>query len=252
MLKGAHPIGEFKVKTTLISLVSLIAFTGCNSGGPTYITSEAHDMSIISVSATATSNVAPDRAVVSAGILTQGRSAREAMQANATLMTDVFEQLDDAGIAKKNIQTSQLSLQPRFDYSDRRAPTIEGYDARNQVTVKSDDIEKVGPMLDALVAAGVNTINNVSFEVKDTKAAKNEARTQAVKDAKDKAEAMAEAAGVSLGKLISMNEGSNATMPNFPSPGVRMEMAADMANTPVSAGEQTLSVTVSLSYSIIQ
>lgn len=240
------------MKTTLISLMSLIAFTGCNSGGPTYITSEVHDMSIISVSATATSNVAPDRAVVSAGILAQGRSAREAMQANATLMTDVFEQLDDAGIAKKNIQTSQLSLQPRFDYSDRRAPTIEGYDARNQVTVKSDDIEKVGPMLDALVAAGVNTINNVSFEVKDTKAAKNEARTQAVKDAKEKAEAMADAAGVSLGKLISMNEGSNVNMPNFPSPGVRMEMAADMANTPVSAGEQTLSVTVSLSYSIVQ
>lgn len=204
---------------------------------------------MITVSSTASTNVSPDRAVVTAGILTQGRNAREAMQANATLMTDVYEQLEAAGIERKNIQTSQLSLQPRFDYSDRRAPTIDGYDARNQVTVKSDEIENVGPMLDALVAAGVNTINNVNFEVKDPKSAQAAARRDAIIDAKAKAEAMADAAGVTLGKLTSLSEGTNSGGGPMPGPRMMRAEAAD-SSTPVSGGEQTLSVTVTLTYAI--
>lgn len=205
----------------------------------------------INVSATGQADVAPDRAIVTAGVMTQGKTAREAMMANATLMTAVYDELEAAGIPKKNVTTSQLSLQPRFDYRDRRSPKIDGYDARNNVTVKADDLDKVGPMLDALVAAGVNNINGVNFTVKDPKAARDKARDDAIRAAKDQAEAMAAAAGVKLGKLMSLSE-SGGYNPR-PVAYARMEMAADGGGaTPISAGEQTMSVTVNMSYAIAE
>ena len=230
-------------------LASGLLLAACQPGTPTYITTGNAPQARLDVSAIGQANVAPDRAIVSAGVVQQGKTAREAMMGNATLMTAVFDELEGAGIPKKDISTSQLSLQPQYDYRDRRQPTITGYEARNTVTVKSDDIEQVGPMLDALVRAGVNNINQVQFTVKDPKAAKEQARADAIREAKEKAQAMAKAAGVQLGPLLSINE---ANMTSGPRPimmqAARMEMAD--ASTPVSAGEQTLSVTVNLSYGI--
>lgn len=237
----------------IISAIALsTALTACNSGGPNYITASQAPMAQINVSATGKVDVAPDRAIVTAGVLSQGKTAREAMIANATLMTAVFDELETAGIEKSNITTSQLSLQPRFNYQDRRAPKIDGYDARNNVTVKSDDIEQVGPLLDALVRAGVNNINNVNFTIKDPKSAKEKAREDAIREARAKAGAMADAAGVKLGKLMSLNEsGGYSPQPVM----MRARMAeSDFtgASTPVAAGDQTLSVTVNMSYAIAE
>jgi len=121
-------------------------------------------------------------------------------------MSATFEQLRAAGIEDKDIQTSQLSLQPRYVYQDRRSPKIDGYDVRNTVTASTDDLDQVGPMLDALVKAGVNNINNVAFSVSEPDIALADVRSQAIKAAKAKAQAMAEAAGVSLGALTAMSE----------------------------------------------
>lgn len=215
----------------------------------------AHDvhepMALISVSATGTSSQAPDTASVSAGVVTQGITAGEAMQSNATMMSAVFDQLKAAGIPAKNIQTSQLSLQPRYNYQDRKAPTIEGYEARNTVSAKTEDLTSVGPMLDALVRAGVNNINGVQFSIKDSKAAKDAARTDAIKEARAKAESMAEAAGVKLGKLQSLSEGGGSFRPHDQVivTGARA-MSMDSAPTQIAAGEQSLSVTVNMTYAI--
>lgn len=233
----------------LIVTVAALTLTACNSGAPTYITTEAAPTARIDVSATGMADVAPDRAIVSAGVVQQGRTAREAMMGNATLMTAVFDELDAAGIPKSDITTSQLSLQPQYDYRDRSRPMIKGYEARNTVTVKSDDIEKVGPMLDALVRAGVNNINQVQFTVKDPKSALEKARMDAIREAKDKAEAMASAAGVKLGPLMSLNESGSGNMPQ-PVMMRAARMESDMISTPISAGDQTLSVRVNMSYGI--
>lgn len=230
-------------------LVSAFLLAACNSGGPTYITADSAPQARLHVSASGYADVAPDRAIVSAGVVQQGKSAREAMIGNASLMTAVFDELEKAGIPKKNITTSQLSLQPQYDYRDRRKPTIKGYEARNTVTVKSDDIDQVGPMLDALVNAGVNNINQVQFTVKDPKAAKDQARTDAIREAKAKAESMADAAGVKLGPLLAINEAAGLTGPQpVMMKAARLESAT--VSTPISAGEQTLSVSVNLSYAI--
>lgn len=245
-----------KVSIAASLCVAMLALSGCNRAGTTYISSQPSVTPFINVSATGISAREPDRAIVMAGTISEGKTAREAMIGNATIMTAVFDELEKSGIARKNISTSQLSLQPRYNYDNRRnngsrpAPRIDGYEARNTVSVTSDDIEAVGVMLDALVRAGVNNINNISFSVKDPKAAKDEARTQAIQDARSKAEDMAQAAGVKLGKLVSMNEAGGS----FPQRGqVQLSRAAvlDSGSTPISAGEQTLSVTVNMVYEII-
>jgi len=239
-----------KIQTLLFSAL-IFGLTACNSGGPTYITAEQIPNPVISVSATGSTAQTPDTASVSAGVVTQGKTAGQAMRANAEKMNRVFTELKAAGILDKNIQTSQLSLQPRYDYSDRRAPKIQGYEARNTVSAKTEDLDGVGPMLDALVVAGVNNINGVQFSVKDAKAAKDKARDDAIREARAKAAAMADAAGVRLGKLQSLSESSGGFRPQ-PLMAAARSASFDTAPTPVAAGEQTLSVTINMTYSIIE
>jgi len=233
------------MKRLLTIALAATALTACDLGGTTHITT-APTMPLIQVSATGEVSMAPDMVTVTAGVVSEGKTAREASMSNATHMTSVFEELEAAGIPRKNITTSQLTLQPRYDYSDRKAPRITGYEMRNTVMAKSYDLEQIGPMLDALVDAGVNNINGINFSIKDASAAKAEARDKAIKEARAQAEAMAKAAGVSLGALQSLSESQSGGI--VPRPYATMEMSR--AATPVSAGEQQLTVTVNLSYAI--
>jgi len=215
----------------ILATASAASLAACNSGGPTYITANDAAQPSISVSATGSVSATPDRATVTAGIVSEGKTAREAMISNATQMTLVFEQLEAAGILAKNIRTSQLSLQPRYE------------------TAKSEDLESVGAMLDALVKAGVNNINGVQFSLSDPKSALAEARDNAIKEAREKAEAMASAAGVRLGALLDLNENNFNPSPRPVMMSARMEVASD-AVTPIAAGEQSMQVTVNLVYAI--
>jgi len=238
------------MKRTILTTAAALALTACNSGGPTYITSSEVPEAKIQVSATGTTNMNPDMATVSAGVVTQGKTAREAMFGNATKMTRVFEELEAAGIEKKHITTSQLSLKPKYNYQNRKAPKIDGYEARNTVSAKTYNLDDVGAMLDALVKAGVNNINGVQFSIKDSKAARDKAREDAIREAREKAESMASAAGVKLGKLKSLSESGG----NFrPQPvAYALEARSAGASTPVAAGEQAISVTVNMSYDIAE
>lgn len=207
-------------------------------------------MPTISVSASSDVTAPPDVASVSAGVVTRGLDAGDAMAQNAQLMNRVFEQLSAAGIERKYIQTSQLSLQPQYDYKDRSAPRITGYEARNTVSARTFDLENVGPMIDALVKAGVNNINNVQFGIREPEAAQAIARDAAIKEARAKAQAMATSAGVRLGPLQSLSE-SGGYRPG-PVMMQRSAMAMSAESTPVSGGEQSISVTVNMVYAIAQ
>lgn len=206
------------------------------------------------VSATGHAAQAPDRASVSAGVVTQAPTAGDAMRENARQMHAVSKALKAAGIKDRDITTSQMSLQPQYDYQNRKAPRITGYEVRNTVSAMSEDLDKVGPMLDALVSAGVNNINGVNFSIKDAKSARSKARMDAIAQARTKAENMAKAAGVRLGKVLEIREGGNSA----PSPQPMMMRSMDFgesasaAPTPISGGEQTLSVTVSITYALME
>jgi uncharacterized protein YggE len=203
--------------------------------------------SAISVTGEANVSVAPDQAQIEGGVTSDAKTAREASDANNAAMGKVLLALKGAGIDEKDYQTSRLSLQPQFatpsKVSDR--PGIVSFRASNRVTVKVRDITKVANVIDVLVGAGANEIGGINFTVTQASKALDEAREKAIADARRKAEIYAKAAGVTLGEPISISE------EGAPTPMFRGKMAAPMAaGAPVAQGEETLSVTVSVTWAI--
>ena len=201
----------------------------------------------ISVSGEATVSAAPDLAQIDAGVANDAKTAKEASDANNAAMGKVLLALKGAGIAEKDYQTSRLSLQPQYapNRSNGASPVVS-FRASNRVTVKIRDVTKVAGIIDTLVSAGANDIGNISFEVTQASKLLDDAREQAVADARRKAEIYARATGVTLGAPLSVSEGGSA-MPLFKGRMAAGPMAAPAA---VAPGEETLSVTVNVSWAI--
>ena len=200
---------------------------------------------MISVTGEATISAPPDLAQIDGGVTSEAKSAREASEANNTAMGKVLLALKGVGIEEKDIQTSRLSLQPESapNRGGGGAPTIVGYRASNRVTVRLREL-KLANVIDAMVGAGANDIGGISFKVSNASKLLDDAREQAIADARRKAEIYAKAAGVTLGTPISIAEENNTA------PAPYRRMAAGMAATPVAPGEETLQVTVSVSWAI--
>ncbi|RXH23578.1 hypothetical protein XH99_15865 [Bradyrhizobium nanningense] len=204
-------------------------------------------VSAISVSGEANVSVAPDLAQIDAGVANDAKSAKEASDANNAAMGKVLLALKGAGIAEKDYRTSRLSLQPQYGQNKSTgASPVVGFRASNRVTVKIRDVTKVASIIDTLVAAGANDIGNISFEVTQASKLLDDAREQAVADARRKAEIYAKATGVTLGAPLSVSEGG-APVPLFKA---RMATAPMAAPAAVAPGEETLSVTVNVSWAI--
>src|SRR5712675_1714249 len=201
----------------------------------------------ISVNGEATVSVAPDQAQIDAGVTSEAKTAREASDANNAAMGKVLLALKGAGVEEKDYQTSRLSLQPQYAPNRPGPSAITGYRASNRVSIKLRDVTKVANVIDTLVGAGANEIGGINFMVSQASKLLDEARERAVADARRKAEIYAKAAGVTLGAPLSISEEGNAA----PIPYRRM--AVGMAATaPVAQGEETLQVTVSVSWAIKQ
>jgi uncharacterized protein YggE len=210
---------------------------------------QAERPAMISVSGEATVSVPPDMAEIDGGFTSEAKTAREASDASNTAMGKVLLALKAAGIEEKDIQTSRLSLQPQTQNTPNRSspPSIVGYRASNHVTIRLRDVTKVASVIDMLVGAGANDIGGINFMVSAASKLLDQAREQALADARRKAEIYARAAGVTLGTPLSISEG-NASVPVsvFRS---KMPMAP-MAAAPVMQGEEALSVTVNVSWAI--
>ncbi|HET9584916.1 MAG TPA: SIMPL domain-containing protein [Bradyrhizobium sp.] len=199
----------------------------------------------ISVSGEATVSVAPDQAQIDGGVTSDGKTAREASEANNAAMGKVLLALKGAGIEEKDYQTSRLSLQPQYAPNRTGSSPITGYRASNRVTIRLRDVTKVANVIDVLVGAGANDIGSINFTVSQPSKHLDEAREKAVADARRKAEIFARAAGVTLGEPLSISE------EGAPAPMFRGKLAAPMAaGAPVAQGEETLSVTVNVSWTI--
>lgn len=199
----------------------------------------------ISVTGEATLSVAPDQAQIDGGVTSDAKTAREASDANNAAMGKVLLALKGAGIDDKDYQTSRLSLQPKYA-PDRTGPSaVVGYRASNRVTIKLRDVTKIAGVIDILVGAGANEIGGINFVVSQTSKLLDDIREKAIADARRKAEIYAKAAGVALGEPLSISE-EGGSAPTF-----RAKMAAPMAAAaPVAQGEETLSVSVSVSWAI--
>ena len=204
----------------------------------------------ISVTGEASISVPPDLAQLDAGVASDGKTAREASEANNTAMAKVLAALKTAGIEEKDFQTSRLSLQPQYAPNRGLPSPIVGYRASNRVTVKLHDVGKVASVIDALVGAGANDIGNVNFTVSKASELLDQAREKALADAKRKAEIYAKAAGVTLGAPLSISEGG-ASGPVFRGK-LAMPATIAAAPTPIAQGEETLSVSVAVTWAIKQ
>jgi uncharacterized protein YggE len=202
--------------------------------------------SMISVTGEASVSVAPDQAQIEGGVTSDAETAREASEANNAAMGKVLLALKAAGVAEKDIQTSRLSLQPQYPPNRSGPAPVVGYRASNRVTVRLHDVTRVAGAIDTLVGAGATDIGGINFSVSNASKLLDDAREQAVADARRKAEIYARAAGVTLGAPLSISE------EGAPGPMPFRKMAVGMAASPapVAPGEETLQVTVNVSWAI--
>jgi uncharacterized protein YggE len=200
---------------------------------------------LVTLSAEARVERAPDLAVMSAGVVTQAPTASEAMRLNAERMSQVVAAVRRAGVAERDIQTSGLSLQPQYDYQDRRAPRLTGYQATNQVSVRLRELDRAGRVIDSLVEAGANQVSGPGFEIAEPDAALDAARSAAVAKARARADLYARALGLRVKRVVSLSEGFERVPP--PMPVARMAVAMEsVADTPVAPGEVSLTARVTL------
>jgi uncharacterized protein len=202
----------------------------------------------ILVTGEGTVSVAPDMAQVRGGVSTRAATVKEAADSNSRTMTAIIGKLVDAGIDRKDIQTAQFSIQPVYASSEPRTEQkLVGYGVSNQVIAKIRNVDKVSDILDRLIAAGATNVWNVEFLVADPSKALDQARSAAIADARRKAELYAAAAGAALGPVVSITEeGASAPGPVFMK---RTAVAGAMA-PPISAGEDTLRVNVSVGFAL--
>ena len=246
----AHPLNLFR-STAFGALTLATALPACaaaESSAPHHARPEMR------LTVTGSVVAEPDMATVSAGVIAQGTTAQDAMSQQRAQMARAVATLKRAGIAERDIQTSSLNLQPQYAQDRRRedgsysAPRIVGYQASNQVTAVTRDLGQVGPMLDALVEAGINNINGISFGISTREALMDEARADAMQKLRARASLYAENGGFRLGPLVELNENSYDSRPQ---PMMRMEASMAMDGpTPVQAGEMTIQVTLNGVYVI--
>ena len=207
----------------------------------------AEDRALITVTGEGVVTAEPDMATVSLGVITNGTTAAEAMAANSVQLGAVLEQLRSSGIEDRDIQTSGLSLNPNWQQPQGELTSrIVGYQAMNQLTVQVRALDRLGAVLDRTIQDGANTFNGLSFGLADPAPAMNEARKRAVADAVARAKLLTGAAGLTLGPVVSISEGSGigGPVPMF-------RMAADAASpVPVAPGQISTTAYVTMVFQL--
>jgi uncharacterized protein len=213
---------------------------------------------VLTLSADGRSTRVPDLAVFSAGVTTQAKTAAAALSDNADRMNAVIAALKTSGIAERDIQTSNLSVNPVYGQQRTDAngnvsgdPVIIGYQANNQVEVKQRKIGNYGKTIDTLVNAGANQVSGPSFQLDNPDAASDEARIDAMKKARARAELYAKAAGLTVKRILTISESGGYA----PQPMVmyaRAEAMMAKAPSPVAAGEVQVGANVTVTFELGQ
>jgi len=217
----------------------------------------APQSTLLTVAADGVATRKPDMAIFTAGVTSTGQTASQALSANSADMAKVIAALKRSGIADRDIQTSNLSLNPVYADNSRQtgnplaqqAPQIIGYQAHNMVTVKQRKLGEFGKVIDTLVSAGANQVSGPSFQLDQTDSALDEARIAAVKKARERANLYASATGMKVGRLVSIDEAGGFS--SRPVPMARM-LAADSAGSapPVAEGEVALTANVTVMFEL--
>lgn len=203
----------------------------------------------LSVTGSGKVTVVPDMATIQLGVQLERKTAKDARQAGAQAMTKVVAAIRALGIAEKDIATANVSLQPVYSYPNNASPKVRGYQLQNTVSVTVRNLDKVGDVLDNGVTAGATTVDGITFDVADRAAAEAQAREAAVKDAKAKADTLANGLGIRITGVASVSE-QVSTPIWYERSAVPMAAAAVDAATPVLPGSTDVTISVSVSFLI--
>lgn len=235
------------------SLLAALLLAAASTAAAQETSVDAPTIPVLTVSAQGDARVTPDEATVRLGVFTQAPTAREAQDQVSRTAAAILEAVRRLGIPAERIQTSDLSLGPVYGQgrpgNEPEEPRIVGYQASNVVSIQVEQLDKVGPVIDAGLGAGANRLDGVMFGLRNDRQARAEALTQAVEAARAKAEALARALRVRLVRILEVAEGGAAVSPP---PFLKGRMAAmeSMADTPVSPGQVGVNATVTIRWEI--
>lgn len=228
---------------TAVALAATVPLAAAAQVAPTATVAEG---TLLDVVAEGRVSRVPDIAIIRAGVVSQGATAAEALSANARQMASLLAALKAAGIADRDIQTATISLNPQYRYAENQPPVITGYQASNTVSVKFRDIARSGAILDALVKQGANQIDGPNLTIDAIDSAMDEARIDAVKRARTRADLYARALGMRVDRIVMVSEGGDIGMPG-PIPQMMVRAEAKDA-TQVVPGEQQVSTSVRIRF----
>jgi len=239
---------SFSIKSVLILVALFSSILG--AGIPAFSAEQVKERKTITVQGSSNVTAAPTIAYVSIGVTTFNKNAATAQSENAVKMDRVYKTLASLGIKKDKIKTVNYNISPRYDYKNNVA-TLAGYNVINSIRVTVMDLKKVSDVLDMTVKEGVNQSNSISFGVTDEERNRLylQALSQAVVNAKEKANTIATAAGITISKPANIIEGSSAhfVQPNYRAMDMA-KMASEAAPTPISEGEMTIGANVTVIY----
>jgi uncharacterized protein len=259
------------MKLPIAVFALFIATAAAAQPAPTPTLAIAPGETLLNVTAEGRSRRQPDLAIFSAGVVTQAKTAGEALTANAQRMDAVIAALKRAGVPERDIQTSTLSLQPQYYHpqpepyprrepgtgvtvpAEPQAPRIIGYEARNAVQVRVRRLGDMGQVIDTLVSAGANQVDGPSFTVEEPEPALDEARVAAMQRARERAELYARAAGLRVGRIVAISEqgGYFPVAEQIVVTGYRGGPAAPPPPpSPVQPGEVALGVNLSVQFAL--
>ena len=204
----------------------------------------------LDISATGEATRVPDVANISAGVITRAATARAALEQNAARMDRVRASLKRAGIADRDIQTSNISLNPEYRYVNNEPPQLTGYSASNTVTVRFRDIANAGKILDALVKEGANQLNGPTLTIDKPEAALDEARAQAIAKGRARAELYARSMGLRVVRIVAVTESGSSYPVPPPMPMMERAMVAQAADSKIDPGEQKLRVNLAMTFEL--
>jgi len=233
-----------------------VAMALCVSGVSQASQGDDASLKYHTISVTGTGKIAakPDLGEFTAGVLTQAPTAKDALAANNDAMNRLHEVLKQRGVAPTDIQTWQLEISPRVPRHQPDdgfiLPRIVGYQVENKVRVVTRELDKLGPLLDALVQAGANQISDISFRVENEGALLDKARKRAMADARHKAKVLADASDLLVGPPLKIVEHSDSLYDEPTGGEKELAMFPAGRSTPIAPGEQALSVTVSVAYEL--
>lgn len=202
---------------------------------------------IITVSASATVSAMPDQATISSGVMSEAKTAKDALAANTAAMKKMIFDLKFKGIDDKDIQTSQFNVEPVYVYpKDGQPPVVTGYRVNNMMSVRVRDLDKLGGVLDQMVSLGANQMNGIAFHVSQMETLKDEARKEAMANALRRAKLLAAASGAEVGEVMQIAEETFMPGPQPVMFGRAKAMAAEAV--PVERGSQDLEARVTATW----